>query len=140
MVTAWSTRTLFVQDDWRVTHRLTLNLGLRYDNDLGIFNPDLKLKSGVATPHYNDNLLFQPRLGFAWDINGSRKTVIRGGAGLFYADIQANAKHYDIALDLLEKAAQLNDPIVPIIRLRHAAVLQEKGQDPSLPSLRNPEM
>jgi hypothetical protein len=80
----------WLQDDWKVSGRLTLNLGLRYDNDLGIFNPDLTLKSGVPTPHYNDNLLFQPRVGFAWDVTGSRKTVIRGGAGLFYADIQAN--------------------------------------------------
>lgn len=80
----------WLQDDWKVTPNLTLNLGLRYDNDLGIFNPGLYLKSGVQTPHYNDNLLFQPRFGFAWDVTGSRKTVIRGGAGLFYADIQAN--------------------------------------------------
>jgi hypothetical protein len=80
----------WVQDDWKISPRFTLNLGLRYDNDLGIFNPDLHLKSGVQTPHYNNNLLFQPRIGFAWDPTGSRKTVIRGGAGLFYADIQVN--------------------------------------------------
>jgi hypothetical protein len=80
----------WMQDDWKISSRLTLNLGLRYDNDLGIFNPDLHLKSGIQTPRYNDNLLFQPRIGFAWDPSGSRKTVIRGGAGLFYADIQAN--------------------------------------------------
>jgi Carboxypeptidase regulatory-like domain/TonB dependent receptor len=80
----------FLQDDWKVSPRLTLNLGIRYDNDLGIFNPDLYLKSGIQTPHYNQNLLFQPRVGFAWDVTGSRKTVIRGGAGMFYADIQAN--------------------------------------------------
>jgi Carboxypeptidase regulatory-like domain/TonB dependent receptor len=80
----------WIQDDWKLNSKLTLNLGLRYDNDLGIFNPDLTLKSGIQTPHYNDNLLFQPRFGFAYDVTGSRKTVIRGGAGLFYADIQAN--------------------------------------------------
>ncbi len=80
----------WLQDDWKITPKLTLNLGLRYDNDLGIFNPNLTLKSGVPTPHYNDNLLFQPRLGFVWDPKGDRKTVIRGGAGLFYADIQVN--------------------------------------------------
>ena len=80
----------WIQDDWKVSPRLTLNLGLRYDNDLGIFDPGLHLKSGIQTPHYNDNLLFQPRVGFAWDVTGSRRTVIRGGGGLFYADIQAN--------------------------------------------------
>jgi hypothetical protein len=81
---------VWMQDDWKINPRLTLNLGLRYDNDLGIFNPDLVLKSGIQTPHYNQNLLFQPRVGFAWDVTGARKTVIRGGAGMFYADIQAN--------------------------------------------------
>jgi hypothetical protein len=79
-----------VQDDWKVTRKLTLNLGVRYDNDLGIFDPSLHLTSGIATPHYNDNLLFAPRFGFAYDPTGSRKTVIRGGAGMFYGDIQAN--------------------------------------------------
>jgi hypothetical protein len=80
----------WIQDDWKATHKLTLNLGLRYDNDLGIFDPSLHLTSGIATPHYNDNLLFAPRVGFAYDPTGSRKTVIRGGVGIFYGDIQAN--------------------------------------------------
>ncbi len=80
------------QDDWKVTKKLTLNLGLRYDNDLGIFNPGLHLTGPGApqTPHYNQNYLFQPRVGFVYDLTGSRNTVIRGGAGIFYADIQAN--------------------------------------------------
>ena len=83
------------QDDWKVSPKLTLNLGLRYENVLGIFNPNLYLKSGIQTPHYNQNLLFEPRVGFAWDINGARQTVIRGGAGIFYADIQANQTYDD---------------------------------------------
>jgi tetratricopeptide (TPR) repeat protein len=49
-------------------------------------------------------------------------------ARLMAAEIQANAKHYDVALESLEQAAQINDPVSPIIRLRHAAVLQEMGQ------------
>jgi hypothetical protein len=82
----------WAQDDWRVSKKLTLNLGVRYDNDLGIFDPSLHLTGAgaPATPHYNQNLLFQPRFGFTYDPTGTRKTVIRGGAGLFYADIQAN--------------------------------------------------
>ena len=80
----------WIQDDWKVSRKLTLNLGVRYDNDLGIFNPNLHLATGLATPHYNQNLLFQPRVGFIYDPTGSRKTVIRGGAGVYYADIQAN--------------------------------------------------
>lgn len=78
------------QDDWKLTRRLTLNLGLRYDNDLGIFDPGLKLASGLVTPRSGDNNNIAPRLGFAYDLLGDRKTVIRGGAGLYYADIQAN--------------------------------------------------
>jgi hypothetical protein len=82
----------WVQDDWKVNKKLTLNVGMRYDNDLGIFNPNLHLTNPNAppTPHYNQNFLFQPRLGFVYDVTGSRKTVIRGGGGIFYADIQAN--------------------------------------------------
>jgi len=82
----------WVQDDWKVNKKLTLNLGVRYDNDLGIFNPNLHLTytGAPATPHYNQNALFQPRLGFTYDPMGDRKTVIRGGAGMFYADVQAN--------------------------------------------------
>jgi tetratricopeptide (TPR) repeat protein len=45
-------------------------------------------------------------------------------ARLLAADIQSNAHHYDAALVLLEDAAQTNDPITPLIRLRHAAVLE----------------
>jgi len=47
---------------------------------------------------------------------------------LLAADIQANAKHFGVALALLEQAAKFDDPIVPIIRLRHAAVLQAVGR------------
>ena len=78
------------QDDWKVSQRLTLNLGLRYDNDIGVFDPSLQLKSGIVTPRSGDNLNFAPRVGFAWDLTGSRKTIIRGGAGIYFADIAAN--------------------------------------------------
>ena len=49
-------------------------------------------------------------------------------ARLMAADIQANARHLDIALSLLDRAARTDDPIAPIIRLRHAAVLEQAGR------------
>jgi outer membrane receptor protein involved in Fe transport len=58
----------FVQDNWRATTRLTLNLGLRYDYQ--------------SITDDRNNLA--PRLGFAWDVTGDGSTIVRGGAGLFY--------------------------------------------------------
>ena len=79
----------FVQDDWRVTPKLTLNLGARYDYQAiakpPITNPDTALlAAGFDTgfqPKDKNNIA--PRLGFAYAFN--QKTVVRGGYGLFYA-------------------------------------------------------
>jgi Carboxypeptidase regulatory-like domain/TonB-dependent Receptor Plug Domain/TonB dependent receptor-like, beta-barrel len=60
----------FLEDKYRVSNNLTLNLGLRYDNQR-------------QTP--DSNLAFAPRAGFAYDVNGQGKTIIRGGVGKFYA-------------------------------------------------------
>jgi hypothetical protein len=87
----------WLEDDWKVMPRLTVNLGLRYDNDIGMLSTSLVLKSGLLTPKSGDNTNFGPRLGFAYDLKGDHKTVIRGGAGLYYGDIEAN-QFYDQAL------------------------------------------
>lgn len=79
---------LFIQDDWRVASRLTLNLGLRYDAQVmrkpTTFNPDPRLAAaGISTKQFhNDYNNFAPRFGFAW--NPVDKLVIRGGYGLFF--------------------------------------------------------
>jgi len=94
----------FVQDDWRVTKNVTVNLGLRYEfssvpqeahNLLGNFDPNstyglvqVQTGSGQIPSLYNpDHKNFAPRFGFAWDTNGKGKTVIRGGAGLVYETV-----------------------------------------------------
>jgi hypothetical protein len=89
----------FAQDDWRVTPRLTLNLGIRYElttvvkeknNLLGGFDPAVGLQQvGKQIPSLfnGDHNNFSPRVGFAWDIAGNGKTVIRGGGGLLYEQL-----------------------------------------------------
>lgn len=132
----------YIQDNWHVNNRLTLNLGLRWDgiphtyeennrqsNFLpGLYNPAdaaIILPSGNISPSSpglgaspnpilkgyqfylngigvagqngippglvkNDWALFGPRIGFAYDLTGSGKTVLRGGFGIMYERIQGN--------------------------------------------------
>ena len=89
----------FVQDDWRLTPRITVNLGLRYEyvppvteqNNLwGNFDPNSATGLVQATHDhpqvYNgDKNNWAPRLGMAWDVGGKGTTVVRAGGGLAYA-------------------------------------------------------
>lgn len=73
----------FIQDDFRVGDRLKLNLGLRYEyfgRPDANPNPDLPITASFAADTNN----FAPRLGFAFDPTGGGRTVIRGGAGVYY--------------------------------------------------------
>ncbi|HEX2270133.1 MAG TPA: carboxypeptidase regulatory-like domain-containing protein [Pyrinomonadaceae bacterium] len=74
----------FIQDDWRVTPRFTLNLGLRYEYQL---NPDpINVNPALAQTgnKIDDRNNFGPRVGFAFDVTGDGKTSVRGGWGLYY--------------------------------------------------------
>ena len=94
----------FAQDDWRVTPRLTINAGIRYElttvltesnNLLGNFIPGLGLAQtggkSLGSVFNGDHNNFAPRLGFAWDIAGNGKTVIRGGGGIYFEQYSFDA-------------------------------------------------
>ena len=74
----------FIQDDWRWSPRLTVNLGLRYEVEL---MPDPQIPNPIF-PQTNqfptDKNNFGPRGGFAYDLTGDGKTSVRGGIGVYY--------------------------------------------------------
>ncbi len=99
---------LYLQDDWKVNHELTVNAGLRWDpwlpptdlnNTLVGFQPGSQSKvapgapvglqflgdAGITAPIFHTNYKdFAPRIGFAYNVNGNGRTVVRGAYGLFY--------------------------------------------------------
>jgi len=101
----------FAQDDWRITPRVTVNLGLRYeldtvfkekDNLIGNFSPTVGLEQvgkQISSPFNGDHNNFAPRLGVAWDIQGNGKTVVRAGAGIIYEQLSYDV--YNSLGDLL---------------------------------------
>jgi hypothetical protein len=89
----------FFQDDWRATKNLTINFGVRYEfssvpqeanNLLGNFDPNVGLVQvghQISSLYNSDHKNFGPRFGFAWDILGNGRTVLRGGGGLIYETV-----------------------------------------------------
>jgi Carboxypeptidase regulatory-like domain len=97
----------YFTDSWKIRRNFTLNFGVRYDYDSALSNSDLERTPKLAEFSQklagfvnNDKNNIAPQAGFAWDLKGNGKFVIRGGAGIFYETNVINNFLFDRVLNL----------------------------------------
>ena len=93
---------VYFQDDWKIRSGLTLNLGVRWDKDIGLYassqipnNRTYQELKAIGSPlaskiPQDDNKGWSPRIGFAWDVTGTGKHILRGGYGLYFGQTFIN--------------------------------------------------
>ncbi len=116
----------WLQDDWRASSRLTLNLGVRYDVDLNLMdeknfeiNATRQALEAIGSPYAEfpetPMLDISPRIGFAYDLTGDGRRVLRGGYGLYFDQYNTAAAAGDIT-------AQARRPLNALATLTNTAI------------------
>jgi outer membrane receptor protein involved in Fe transport len=117
-VTLSDTYEAYAQDEWRPWSNLTLNLGARYSLQTKIWNEDLnQSRYPTPLPYVNfgerggkNNVA--PRLGFAWDVRHDGHTVVRGGYGIVYTNVQNGWLDGEIT-DFQQTSITIKNPSYP---------------------------
>jgi hypothetical protein len=93
---------VWIGDTWRVSNQLTLNYGVRWDDDFGVASPPDVVTNSILIDNgkisgdfgYKDNIYdhrdVAPRAGFVWNVGGTNSLTIRGGTGIYYSTPVSN--------------------------------------------------
>jgi len=156
---AYNQSYFFAQDSYRLTPRLTLNFGLRWERfgapeNTGAAKDAIltlgpgNLTQGLATATFNtspgdqqiygaDNNDWAPRFGFAWDVFGKSNTILRGGFGLFYDrpfdNLWQNVRSNGIVLPLYVVPAGFTNYLAPISTV--LPLYKDQSRDSDFPGL-----
>jgi hypothetical protein len=142
----------FITDNWRITPRLTLTMGVRYEYEYvpgnpvpNVGNPAIGDTVGVPATanHPDDRNNIGPRVGFSYNVYGNGKTILRGGYGLYYGRI-INANILQTYLESGSPNAQISfsslftnkacGPIFPVIYTSAAQIYACETAKGSLPT------
>jgi hypothetical protein len=129
----------YLQDDWKVRPGFTLNLGVRYDLDINFLPPLQDNRTYLLLKQINhpitksllgdDKNNVAPRVGFAYDLKGDAKNVIRGGYGIYYGQVFQNIP--------LFAQQQTNDTIfATTLSLQSSGKTPQTNTDPFLRTFR----
>jgi hypothetical protein len=98
---------VWYQDDWKIGSRLTANMGIRYDLDIGAQGETELYEPWLSGHRPSDRNNLAPRLGFAYQWN--ERTVFRGGYGLFFTELENDASHQSHLLTEHTTLTLIND-------------------------------
>src|SRR5882672_9912924 len=138
----------WIQDDWQMTRRLTLNLGMRYDLQPNSFANFVEVFPILKGGRPNETTDFGPRAGVAYTLDD--RTVIRGGVGRYYGQVIDNLTSFTLSAATTFVAQVFNDgradfatnpfngPLPSLQALRRSGIDQSTGSAIASPFMKMP--